>query len=733
MTKRPLCMMCLCFLLIRGSLLLFSSGDGFVKIPASSIFLEYKTENNIQVQGEVYKKKNTSKNQILYLKNNSILKQNKSYYDSKIIIYDDSFATVSIGQTLKVKGAINRFEPARNPGNFDQSIYYARENIYGYLWCEEILSVSGKENKYLEWLHQIKSMWQQTILNNMSDKNGPILCAMLLGERSGIEQDTKEIYQKNGISHVLAISGLHISFIGLGIYHVFRKCGVSYLAAGILAIGVLTLYVTMIGFSISVLRAYIMLLFRIGADITGRVYDLLTALSFSAVVSIIKEPLCFTDAAFYMSYGAILGIVLVYPVWKKLLGEERKWLRGVGVSFIINVTLFPILLWFYFEVATYSSVINMLILPLMTWVLGFGIFGSLIGMVFPQIGGVVLKGSDFLLHLFEWVGKMGCKLPGARMVLGKPEWWQVIVYYSLLLLFVWRLHYRFACRRITKERINFCFFCVVALFLFFEFPNDKLEVTMLDVGQGDCIYMKGPKGKSYLIDGGSSDVKEVGKYRMESFLKSQGIGKLDYVFVSHGDMDHYCGIAELLERQQIGVRIESIVFPKYYEEDEELRELALLAYANGCNVKVIDARQKMVEGDLTIYCVQPDSEMKRLEGNEGSMVLDVSFRNFNMLCCGDVENEGEERVIKEIENHTYDVLKVSHHGSKNSTTEKFLEESAPRVGLISVGENNSYGHPHEETLERLKKNGCKIYQTKNRGAITIETDGDMIDIFPSCI
>ena len=733
MKKRPLCMMCLCFLLIQCSLLLIMSGDSFVKIPASSIFLEHRQAENIQVQGQVYKKKNTSKNQILYLKNNSILKQKSSYYDSKILIYDDSYSKVRIGQTIRVRGTAKRFESAKNPGNFEQALYYARENIYGYLWCEEMVIIDGNENAYLESLHHVKSMWRKMILENMSDKNGPVLCAMLLGDRSEIETETKEIYQRSGISHILAISGLHISFIGLGIYHIFRKMKVPYLISGIVSIGILTLYVTMIGFSVSVLRAYIMLIFMMGADVTGRVYDLLTALAFSAVVTVAKQPLSFTDSAFYMSYGAILGIAILLPIWNKIIGEKKKWLNSLWASLVINILLLPILLWFYFEVSVYSPAINMLVLPFMTWVLSFGMFGSLIGMFSVKVGTVTLKGCDLLLSFFEWIGRNGCKLPGARMVFGKPEWWQIVMYYIILVLFSCRVHYRYNSNKILKERTNLFIFFVVSIMLFLKFPNNKLEITMVDVGQGDCIYMKGPKGNTYLIDGGSSDVEGVGKYRIEPFLKFMGNGKVDYVFVSHGDKDHYNGIVELIEREKLGVKIKNIVFPKCFEEDEALVKLANLASENGINVKVIDANQKILEGELMISCIQPDSSMKQLEGNENSMVLSVSFGKFDMLCTGDVELEGEERMIREISGHPYDVLKVSHHGSKNSTTEKFLDECRPRIALISVGEGNSYGHPHAETLERLKKYGCKILQTKDLGAITIETDGDLIDIFPSSI
>lgn len=733
MKKRPLCILCLSFLIIRSILLLLASGQTFVKVPASSIFFRNEQMENVLVRGQVYKKKNTSKIQILYLKNNSIFGENNSYDDSKILIYDDSFTDISIGQSICVKGMASRFEQARNPGNFDQGLYYARQNVYGFVWSENIVSVEGKENVFLERLHQLRLTWKKILMNNMGENNGAVLSAMLLGEKSEMEEETKELYQKNGISHVLAISGLHISFIGLGLYRVLRKTGASYLTAGVIAVCFLSIYVIMIGFSVSVFRAYVMLLFRIGADVTGRVYDMLTALMFSAAIAVACEPLYLTDAAFYMSYGAILGILLVLPELKKMFLKERRWMENCLSSLAINVILLPVLLWFYFEFPIYSVAINMIVLPMMAWVLGLGLFGSMTYFLWKPLGILLLKVCDLILQLFEWIGEAGCRLPCSTIVFGKPHWWQIVVYY--ILLFVWiyllrRLRNQNVCRKI---RWSMVIFCVIALLLFLKFPNGKVRTTMLDVGQGDCIFMQGPRGNTYLFDGGSSDVEQVEKYRMEPFLKSQGVDVLDYVFISHGDSDHYNGIEELIERQLFGVKIKTVVFPAHYRQDEELLNLASLAYENRIRVAIIDSGQKISEGDLEIRCLQPRKESEVLEGNEGSMVLEVSFREFDMLFTGDVEGKGEELLMKNMRNKSYEVLKVSHHGSKNSTLEDFLQVAKPKIALISAGENNSYGHPHAETIRRLKKYGCKIYQTIKQGAITLETDGDLIDIFPSSI
>ena len=249
---------------------------------------------------------------------------------------------------------------------------------------------------------------------------------------------------------------------------------------------------------------------------------------------------------------------------------------------------------------------------------------------------------------------------------------------------------------------------------------------MLDVGQGDSIFLRGPKGVTYLIDGGSSDVKEVGKYRLEPFLKSQGVGVLDYVFVSHGDGDHYSGILEMLERQTVGVKIKNLIFPSNYVRDEKLLSLVNVAKKNGITTLVIKAEDKLIEEGLSIRCLQPSSTENELKGNAGSMVLEVVFGEFTMLCTGDIEGEGEEALVDKLERDKYDILKVAHHGSKNSTSETLLEKIRPKIALISAGQDNSYGHPHEEVLQRLQEVKSQILCTQENGAITLNVDGNSL-------
>ena len=728
MRTRPLCFVCICFLIIQSILFLLVGGKSIKEIPASSVFRQQEGIP-VLVEGQIYKKTNTSNNQILYLKNNSIQFQNQVFYDSKLIVYMEKDAPYSIGKTLSIRGTTILFEQARNPGNFDQFLYYAKQGIYGAIWCEQVQEISGESREFSEWLYRLKEKWKEQILSSIGEEQGAVLTAMILGEKGEMDAAIKELYQINGIGHILAISGLHISFVGLGIYKLSRKMGLGYGVSGMISVSVLSFYVCMIGGAVSVIRAFVMLVLRIGADVSGRVYDILTALLLAAALTIGWNPAYFMDAGFYMSYGAILGLVLLQPVLERIFSCKWKWASGLYASMAINLMLFPVTLWYYFEFPTYSLFLNLAVIPLTGFVIGFGMAGSVLLVLWESVGILCLRISAWILEQIATMARLGSKLPMSRLVIGKPHIWEVVAYYVVLGILLWLL-YRFPKRgQMRKWKICGLLVYIIAAFLLIYRPMNGVTVTMLDVGQGDGVFLQGPQGVTYFIDGGSSDVEAVGQYRIEPYLKSQGVGILNYVFITHGDGDHYSGIKEMLERQNVGIRIEHLVLPAPFRQDEVLAELASLAWKTGTKVCVMDAGECLREGELELRCIQPDINQTNLEGNAGSMVLEICYGDFSMLCTGDVEDKGEEWLITKMKGKEYDVLKVSHHGSGNATTWQFLKEASPKIALISAGKDNAYGHPHPETVSRLRSAGCRIFETAKTGAITLRTEGKNLQVF----
>lgn len=763
-------MMCLLFLLVKGCIVLAGEAGWMKEFQASPLETYVPEKSHVTVRGQVYQKEQKNKYQLIYLKENKIsylmpanqvpdpinhpneMKQKRKMKEERILIQDSAFQHIRIGNEIEVKGTVTYFEQARNPGNFDQKFYYQKQGICGSIQAEEIMVRSEKADILKEWLCVFRVSWKEMLHQVLGEKSGPVLSAMLLGERGGIDPELLERFQKNGVGHILAISGLHMSFLGVGVYELLRRSGISIQTAGILGILFLFLYTGMIGGGVSGIRAFVMFSIRIGADICGRVYDGVTSLSVAALVTVGIQPLYLLDAGFLLSFGAVLGIQVVCPVleavWlsphpklrmpgKKLslfYHIKQTLLKSLLASLSIHIMIFPIMLYFYFEFPPYSIFLNLLIIPLMPWVLGAGIIGSAFLRLVPVIGGLLLKSCGLVLAWYDLLCTQNLRLPFHSIVTGQPEKWKAVVYYVLLfgsILLFWSRRKQQGKEENRIQRWNRAkqgaVGMILILFLLSSPPKSGLNVAMLDIGQGDCIFLQSEKFAG-LIDGGSSDVSSVGKYRIEPFLKSEGVASLDFVFISHGDADHINGIEEMLGRQKQGVRIQNLVLPPESVWDEKLKALVQTALSQKTKVYTMQQGEELQIGSLEVQCVQPEAGVSLIPGNEASMVLSIKYKEFTMLCTGDTEGMGETQLVQNLPRKDYTVLKVAHHGSKNSTKDAFLKVCFAPYALISAGCDNRYGHPHEETIRRLQEDGSNVITTQEAGAIMLWTDGVQVAV-----
>lgn len=724
-------------------LILFCLGFGIVHFAGQYFLEELKlsqaeknipSDSKVRLEGEVYRKEQREEYQLFYLKNNSIIYNNKSktnsIKESKLLLYDSQKTEVKIGNKIQAAGLIFFFDTARNPGNFDQKFYYQKQNIHTALWADNIV-VKDQSYHFLQHnLQQFRDKWKTLFYEAAGEEDGGILMAMIAGDKTGMDEEIKELYQVNGIAHILAISGVHLSFIGTGVYQFLRKRTGSYLAGGTAGIFFLILYVMLIGTTVSVVRALVMFLIRIGADVSGRAYDMLTSLFVAAMIVVFWQPLSYYDGAFQMSFGAVLGIWISQQVQKEIRKRkkerkaEKKWRNALMISLGVQAVLFPITLYHFFTYPLYSIFLNLFVIPLVSLLLILGAGGSLIYWIFPQGGSVLIWFCKGILDFYEISCRMIMRLPASEFTIGQPEIETIVFYYGALAVALWLF---FRKKEIGKKGRILCVLTAYITLISARWISSYgyTQITMLDVGQGDCIFMKGRKGTTILIDGGSSTEKQIGKYRIEPFLKSQGIGQLDYVFVSHGDSDHINGIEEMLIRQERGIEISCLVLPVKEVWDEKLESLAATAKESGVRVCTVAEDQGIRSKEWRITCIQPSGKDGLKAGNEASLVLDVSQGNFDLLLTGDTEKMGEDLLTEQI-NKTYDVLKVAHHGSQNSTSYAFLEKILPHYALVSAGEGNRYGHPHPATIRRLEDQGCRIYSTIEHGAVTIYTDGKKI-------
>ena len=680
-------------------------------------------QSTVEVSGKVVQRVERGTYQVLYLNDSNVDFMHNSMQSSQILVYDKNKMPIYIGNQVKVSGKLELFEDAHNPGNFSQRFYNLQQGIEGYLWTEDIQILTSEKEYLKEGIFRLKSIWRGYFCKLLGEDEGSLFSALLFGERQGVDPDTKEIYQKGGIGHLLAISGTHVSFIGLGIYKIIRKGGVPFWLSGMLALVGLFFFLQIAGNAAAVIRALIMVLFRIGADISGRAYDIWTAWFVSALCIVIGNPLQLYDVGFLLSFGAILGMMVASVITSEIkCVKKNRILKEIIGNICIHMMLFPIVLYYYYEQSTYSVLVNCILLSAMNWILLGGFAGSISILIPNIISDTLLKCCAFLLRLFEWICEISLELPYARIVYGRPKFWQIAMYYMILAILLWSVKLKS-----KKWLLGLCALLLIDVMQpIKEFGN--VEVTMINVGQGDGLFIKGPNGNTYLIDAGSTDVSNVGKYRIEPYLKYKGIKSIDYAFLTHADADHINGVIEMLQRKKLGIDIRALILSEKAREDVGFEELKQTARENGSKIYYMEEGSSLQEGEMRIVCLAPNSGDKIAEGNESSMVLSLEYKEFDMLFTGDVEGHGEKLLIEKLEEKKYDVLKVAHHGSKNATPEAFLEIIEPVYACISAGKNNRYGHPHQEVIERLEAYTQMIWKTNEHGAIEIWTDGRIIKI-----
>ena len=780
-----------------------------------------------------------------------------------------------IGSLVILKGTLKNFQQPTNPGQFNAPFYYQILRISFRLNQAEIQVKSDRFYKIAEGLYQLRRKAGSKVDALLPEQEASVMKTMLLGEKGILDEEIKGLYQRNGIAHILAISGLHISMIGMGLYQLLRRAGLKIKLSAILASMIIVLYGMMTGFAVSAIRAIAMFLLQMLAQILGRTYDRITALAVAAVLVLVEQPLYLFHSGFQFSFLCVLGISLILPV----LGNVRKGKKLFEGVALMAVTL-PVYLGVFYQIPVYSMFLNFIVLPMMSILMGAGIVMILAAFLCTPLGIPAAWLITGILMVYERLGLFTEQLPYHYWTPGCPAKWQLAAYVAVLIIIAALgrtkrkavlyqkdcihkdcIHRRGSCakgilqedmrrhevlqyeksqyersqhgmaqynipryevsqyeipqyemqnkriRRIACHGgkwistygipVGICwgFLLLGVVILTWRF-RPELQVTFLDVGQGDCIFLQTENGDSYLTDGGSSSVSKVGKYRMIPFLKYQGASQIKAVFVSHADSDHYNGIAELLEQAELeGIRVENLVLTDIADEcrSEGYEELVELAGQNGITVQLLHEGQQLQDGELLFQCLHPSKGYRAEDLNETSMVLLVTYREFSMLLTGDVQGAGEEHLTQELQdwkepgvtqmqdvirisgeeesmeeesmeeesieeqsieeesieeqsiederieeqieekrpqnkmgaNHTeteLTILKVAHHGSKNSTSEEFLKAANPKLAIISCGEGNRYGHPHEETLERLDKVDVPWFCTKDYGAITVTVD-----------
>lgn len=707
MTKRPLL---LAFLL--AAFLILVLGERGLPASRQPEFPDGETVTLTGIVEEIAEKENSRQIRLSHIYLSSDLS-----YQRQVLVYENQQTTLKIGYKVKAAGSYAPLEEASNPGQFDQKAYYEARGIGMVLKKAKLTVIEAKENIFFQKLYELRSFWAQNLEKITGKEEAALLKAMLLGEKSSLKKEQKELYQSGGISHILAISGLHISLVGMLLYRFLRKKKRSYPFSALVSGSCMVVYGFLTGFGVSAKRAVFMFLVYLGAELLGETYDVVSALALSGLLILAEQPLQLFQCGFQLSFLSVGAVALGYPALQKRLGWKKK--AAMSLLSGLSVTLFtlPCTLYWFYEWMPYAVFLNLIVIPLVPVVFLSGAAGMLTGGVSVAAGMFLAGASAGVLRFFQTLLERTEVLPGSRAVIGQPELWQIALYYVLVGAAVWggRCRARKKNQHRIEVRIFFIIFALCILCLPFHRP---VEVTFLDVGQGDAVFLRTEAGTTCLIDGGSTTVSDVGTYRLLPFLKSRGVSSLDYLFLSHMDADHINGAEELLKDQFRGIPIRHLCLSAL-PGDETRERLEKEARLFGTELCYISRGTVFREKGAEIRCLSPVKDQKKEDENENSEVLMVEISGLRILFTGDLGEEGEQELLEAGTDLRAAVLKVGHHGSRFSTGEDFLEAVSPGFAVISCAEDNRYGHPASETVERLERAGCRIFYTMKSGAVTL--------------
>ena len=691
----------------------------------------------------VYRIEKTTRT-VIYLKKAILIRsgstKNYPIRNIKCTGKEEKINSLREGMHVRLEGMLVLPELPRNPGQFNRRIYESGKKIDFYLENPTVLEVKEQRSGARE----VVEIWKTEMMNRCEkiypDEEAGILEAMLFGEKSELSGDIKELYQAAGISHVLVISGLHISLLALAVAGILRRLGFPMPVWVILSVGVLAGYGILIGQPTTAVRALLMFFVLQGARLLGRSYDLLSALAFAGILMLLDNPDLILDGGCRLSFCAVIGVGWYVSEKNKIfrsIGEKEKRknrgkggkgssvgaiLENIRAGWYLWLFTLPVMLDTFYQVSVVGILWNLVAIPLLPVIIASGGLGVVLAGWNIFLGSLAGSPAYGMLQLYREIGNISEKLPVGMWTPGQPSKPVIAGYYLVIFLLV--LVEKQLIKREKRWKIfpgmELC--SMLLLLLLMAHPWQQREkITFLDVGQGDASLLQSG-GQTLLLDGGSTSQKNVGTYVILPYIKQQGISCLEAVVLTHTDQDHINGVTEVLEEGKKGwLTVKNLMYPYWMEGTEQGKQLKKLAEEAGASCRKIRAGDRLTIGKAEAVVLYPKEQEKIAEPNAGSLVLFWKWEGVQAMFTGDLPEEKERELLQNLP--ACEILQVGHHGSATSTCREFLEQVQPSLAVISCAMKNRYGHPSPDTVDRLKKTGCEIRYTMKSGAITIRKRG----------
>jgi len=611
-----------------------------------------------------------------------------------------------LGDTVKINGNLSKPNKNTIPNLFNYSEYLYNNKVFWTIKINYINKIKSNNNLFFK----IKNYFIDRINNIGNSKN--YLFSFILGDSSKIDNKVKDSYQNNGISHLFAVSGMHVSlFMGI-ILFILEKLKCNQIHSNIIAIIFLLFYMFITNFSPSMLRAGILFILLTFNNIFKLSIKSTNIMILLLCIILIINPFLIFNIGFQFSYTISLFLIVFQSIITRQNNYFKKLLVVSIISFLISL---PISIYNFYQVNLLGIFLNLLFVPLVSFII-FPL--SLFTFIFPIFDNLLIV----IINIMEYMSLLFNSINIFKLILAKTSFLIIIIYYVIIIYILYGFKYK-------NYKGLFILIFMLIVHNNIGYFNSNIMITMIDVGQGDSILIVLPYNKgNILIDtGGKMDYKKsdwmntnsnnnITKNSLIPYFKSIGIKKINNLLLSHGDYDHMGEAINLVEN----FKVEKVIFNcgEFNELEQEL-------------IKVLDKKK------IPYYsCIKElnidDNKLYFLNnkdyGNENnnSSVIYTELNSHKFLFMGDAGAEVESDLIEKYNLQDIDVLKVGHHGSKTSSSKKFINEINPKYSIISVGKNNRYGHPNDGVLDNLKES--KIYRTDQDGSIMFKIKNDKLKI-----
>lgn len=643
------------------------------------------------------------------------------------------------GDKVRLQGKYSKPSEQRNYGGYDDKQYLKTLKIVGRVKVNQVEIIAKKQiNGILQFANNMNLKIKEKIKPTFAEEKLAILKGLLLGETEDIAEEVRETFQISNISHVLAISGMHISYIIMGLQLLLIKV-MGKKKTRIVTIIFLILYAFITGFSPSIVRAVSMGIITIGSGLVYRKSDVWNSMAISLLGILLYNPFLILNVGLQLSYLGTIGIILLRSTVLKIFSYKKRKKEGkinekvkeiLAVILSAQIMILPIMVYHFNTIGIYFLITNLLVSVIIGPIIILGFFCMLTSFIFSPITNLISLPLNIGLEILNLISKFS-ELPLSKIYLPTPSIIAIILYFIGVLVgnqiySIYHLNhltsthkrikniialFQYKFRQKKKKYLKCTFIIFIVFMIGIPLIPKSLKIYFVDVGQGDCTFIVTPQNKTILIDGGGSitDNFDVGKKTLIPYLLDRGYTTIDYVMLSHFDQDHVGGILSVLEE----LKVKNVTIGKQFEDSENLQEFLEIVNEKNIKVNVVEAGSRIhIEKNLYFDVLWPSSNQEISENsiNNNALVCKLNYKNFTMLFTGDIEEEAEKVLVSKYGGTDIlksAVLKVAHHGSKSSSIEEFLNLVQPRIALIGVGENNLYGHPNSNVLARLTNLRCE--------------------------